>query len=78
MLEPSRFTRTERELKSLAAAVAADDAEALAELVRIAQWLNTELVPATGRAIHEAGYSWAEIAAPLGISRQSAAERFSR
>lgn len=78
MLEPSRITRTERELRSLADTVAGDDPEALAELVRIAHWLNTHLVPQTARRQHEGGYSWAEIAAPLGITRQSAQERFSR
>lgn len=78
MLEPSRISRTERELRSLAATVAADDPEALAELVRLASWITTELVPQAARLQHEHGYSWAEIAAPLGITRQSAHERFTR
>lgn len=78
MLEPSRITRTERELRSLAATVGSDDPEALAELVKLAAWITAELVPQAGRTLHERGYSWAEIAAPLGVSRQSAQERFTR
>jgi hypothetical protein len=43
--------------------------------------LATELDEAIGRAViglREAGYSWAEIAARLGASRQAAQQRWGR
>lgn len=78
MLEPSRISRAERELRSLVRDVAQDDPEALAELVRIAQWLQTEGVAQAAQEQNNRGYSWAHIGRGLGITRQTAHERFGR
>jgi hypothetical protein len=56
--------------------IAAGDVEALADAVALIEELDAAIVHAvTGlRATH--GYSWADIARPLSISRQAAQQRF--
>lgn len=66
----------ERAVKSLARR-AADDPEALAQLARIADVVNSGVRQAA-RSAHDQGYSWAEIAATIGVTRQAAHQRFSR
>lgn len=57
--------------------VAAGDADALADMTGLA----TELDEAISEAVSElrqAGYSWAEIACRLGVTRQAAQQRWGR
>lgn len=76
MLEPERLTRAQRELRALVREVGSNDPEALAELVGLAEWLRHEGLPAAAGEQVARGYSWADVARPLGISRQAAWARF--
>jgi hypothetical protein len=53
------------------------DLDALEGLVEL-EGLVAQAIRDAGAALHDGphSYSWAEIAAPLGITRQAAAERF--
>jgi hypothetical protein len=55
--------------------VAAGDIEALADMVRLAGDLETHIRQAV-IGLRDFGYSWAEIAARLGITRQAAQQRW--
>ena len=73
--EYASFTR--RVIRAHAKRVAAGDIDALADMTGLA----TELDEAIAQAViglREAGYSWAEIAARLGVSRQAAQQRWGR
>ncbi len=64
-----------RVIRAHARRVAAGDVDALAAMTGLA----TELDEAIAQAViglREAGYSWAEIAARLGVSRQAAQQRW--
>lgn len=64
-----------RAIRAYSKRVASGDIEAVAEMAALAGELND----ATGRAVrglHDFGYSWTEIAARLGISRQGARQRW--
>lgn len=78
MLEPARLTRARRELQALLREVGDNDAEAFASLVELADWFQTEGVPATAEHLRTRGYSWNELARPLGVSRQAVRQRFKR
>jgi uncharacterized membrane-anchored protein len=57
--------------------VGAGDVEALADLVR----LSAQVEAATGeaaRSLNRFGYSWAEIGARVGVTRQAAQQRWGR
>jgi hypothetical protein len=54
---------------------AADDPESLRAFVDLSRDLDVAFV-AAARACHDTGYSWADIARPLGITRQAALKRF--
>jgi hypothetical protein len=67
--EYARFIR--RVVRAFARRVAAGDVDALADMTGLA----TELAEAIGHAViglRAAGYSWAEIATRLGVTRQAA------
>ncbi|MBF6483833.1 hypothetical protein IU431_06635 [Nocardia otitidiscaviarum] len=65
-----------RVLVEWAREVALSDPDAFAEMVDIAAEFTDALAP-TARALRKAGgFSWAEIAEPLGISRQAAQQRW--
>ena len=73
--EYARFVR--RVVLAYARRVAAGDVDALADMIRLA----TELDEAIAQAViglRESRYSWAEIAARLGITRQAAQQRWGR
>lgn len=53
------------------------DREMLACMAEMYEYLGISLGDAA-RAAHAHGYSWTEIAAELGITRQAARQRFSR
>lgn len=55
--------------------IAGGDVESLATLVSLSKELD-ESINAAAVALHEAGYSWGEIAARLGVSRQAARQRW--
>ena len=58
--------------------VAGGNLEDLAELVRLRRELD-ETIDFAARSLHDdAGHSWTEIGRVLGITRQSARERFTR
>lgn len=57
---------------------AAADIDSLGELAELAGELDAQLVRAVRRAREDDGYSWAEIGARLGVSRQAAQQRFGR
>ena len=64
-------------MRAYARRVAAGDVDALADMTGLA----TELGEAISQAVmglRGAGYSWAEIAARLGVTRQAAQQRWSR
>jgi ribosomal protein S20 len=71
--EHASFVR--RVIRAHARRVAAGDVDALADMTGLA----TELDKAISQAItglRAAGYSWAEIAARLGVTRQAAQQRW--
>lgn len=87
MLETDeKIPAVRRLVAKLAADVAADDPEALHQLVTLLDELQAMLpgvveqmradTDAQGRP--QRGYSWAEIAHPFGITRDGAAKRFRR
>lgn len=64
-----------RIVRAYARRVAAGDVEALADLVR----LSCDVDTAIGQAViglRDFGYSWSEIAARLGVTRQAAQQRW--
>jgi hypothetical protein len=75
-VENAEFTAFGRRvLRAAGRRVAAGDVEALPALVALA----TELDTAIGHAVtglRAAGYSWAEIATRLGVTRQAAQQRW--
>lgn len=85
---PARRARPERETSEVAAMqarmlramvrrAAAGDLDALGELVRLEALLSLAVHQAAV-ALHDAPglYSWSEIAAELGVTRQAARQRF--
>ncbi len=71
--EYAAFTR--RIIRAYARRVASGDVEALTDMVALSTVLDDAIGDAdTGLRAH--GYSWAEIAARLGISRQAAQQRW--
>jgi hypothetical protein len=66
-----------RVVRAYARRVAGGDVDALADITGLA----TELDEAIGQAViglRKAGYSWAEIAGRLGVTRQAAQQRWGR
>ena len=64
-----------RIIRAHARRIATGDIEALADLVHLSAELDTAIGHAvTGLRAH--GYSWTEIAARLGVTRQAAHQRF--
>jgi hypothetical protein len=71
--EYAAFTR--RIIRAYARRVASGDVEALTDMVGLSTLLDDAISEAvTGLRAH--GYSWAEIAARLGITRQAAQQRW--
>lgn len=72
---PQFVAFTRRILRALARRIAAGDVEALAELVVLVSDVEQATRTAV-RGLREFGYSWSEIAARLGVSRQAAQMRW--
>jgi hypothetical protein len=66
-----------RVLRAYTRRVAAGDIDALADMTGLAAELD-EVISQAVAGLREAGYSWTEIAARLGISRQAAQQRWAR
>ncbi len=71
--EYAAFTR--RMVAAHGRRIAAGDVEGLAELAAVAEHVEHALQVAVA-GLRAAGYSWAEITAPLGISRQAGQQRW--
>lgn len=67
-----------RMLRSYRIRIAEGDIEDLAEFVRLVDHANTLLRLAALDVKEAGGYSWAEVAAPLGITRQAAYQRWGK
>ena len=63
-----------RVIRAYARRVAAGDADALADMTRLATDLDQAISQAV-TGLRKAGYSWAEIAVRLGVTRQAAQQR---
>jgi hypothetical protein len=66
-----------RVIRAHARRVAAGDADALADMTGLATELDAAISQAV-TGLRNAGYSWAEIAARLGVTRQAAQQRWGR
>ncbi len=66
-----------RVLRAYSRRVAAGDADALADMTGLAAELD-EVISQAVTGLRAAGYSWAEIAARLGVTRQAAQQRWDR
>jgi ribosomal protein S20 len=66
-----------RVLQAHARRVAAGDVDALADMTGLAAELD-EAISQAVIGLRETGYSWAEIAARLGVTRQAAQQRWGR
>ena len=73
--EYARFVR--RVMRAYARRVASGDVDALADMTGLATELDEAITQAV-IGLREAGYSWAEIAGRLGVSRQAAQQRWGR
>lgn len=78
MLEPDERKRWERNLRAMLRHASDQDPEGFAEIVQLLDGAVAQLPEAAQRMRELHGYSWTEIAAPLGVTRQSARERFGR
>lgn len=75
-MEPREVDRWQRSLSALLAAGGGDDPEGFAEVVRLLDGARARL-PQAAAQLREQGYSWADIARPLGVTRDAARQRFS-
>ena len=80
MFEVSEVSRFERQVRAMVAA--ADDPESCAVVARILGEAQRGMVVSAAclrarTANGTRGYSWADLAAPLGVSRQAVAKRYS-
>lgn len=66
-----------RIMRALATRLGDADPEDLAEMLELSRTLDAAIGAAV-RGQRAAGFSWAEIAAPLGISRQAAQQRWGK
>jgi hypothetical protein len=71
----ARFVR--RVMRAYARRVANGDVDALADMTGLVTELDEAITQAV-IGLRDAGYSWAEIAARLGVTRQAAQQRWGR
>jgi hypothetical protein len=64
-----------RVLRAYSRRIAAGDIEAIAAMTTLAAQLDTAITEAI-TSLRTAGYSWADIARPLGVTRQAAQQRW--
>ena len=65
----------QRVMRAYARRVASGDVDAVADMTRLATELDEAIGP-TVIGLRDAGYSWAEIAARVGVTRQAAQQRW--
>lgn len=76
--ETSEFAAFARRIvRAYARRVGDGDVEALPELLALSAEVDAAIVKSVA-GLREAGYSWSEIAARLGTTRQAAQQRFGR
>lgn len=75
MLEPSDVKRFTRELNFMLKRAGEDDPEAFAIIVGLVDDARARL-STSAETMREAGYSWQDIARPLGVTRSAAFQRF--
>ena len=73
--EYAAFAR--RILRAFSRRVAAGDVESLAHMINLSEEIDTAIQQAVN-GLRAAGYSWAEIGARLGITRQAAQQHWGR
>jgi hypothetical protein len=73
--EYAAFAR--RILRAYSRRVATGDVESLAPMISLADEINGAIAQAV-TGLRDAGYSWAEIGARLGVTRQAAQQRWGR
>lgn len=78
MWTPEEQTRWVRNMTAMVRSVAANDPEAFASLVELASWLQVEGLSHAYAGLVAQGYSAAEIARPLGVSRQAVHARYAK
>lgn len=66
----------ERMVMAMGRRVASGDIDGLTALARLREAVTVATKSAVTQLRAEHGYSWADVARPLGITRQSAQERF--
>jgi hypothetical protein len=76
MMEPGEVERHRRNIAAMARQ--ADDPEGFAQLVDLAAELAELLTDRAQLLREDDGYSWADLARPLGVTRGAAAQRFGR
>lgn len=84
MIEPDQLRRWKREVQAMIDHASHDDPEGFAEIVHLLDAATSKGLRYAAQRLRETngsgqpGYSWAELARPLGLSKQSVAERFNR
>ena len=78
MLEPQELGRWERNMRAMLRHAADQDPEGLAQLVTLLDQTMAQLPEAVQLMRERHGYSWTEIGNALGVTRQSAWERFGK
>lgn len=79
MFEPDEIRRWERQLAAMLKAASQSDPEGFAAIVRMLDTAQREgLRQACSELRERDGYSWANLAAPLGVTRGAVAQRFGR
>lgn len=76
MIEEKEVQRLRRHLRAITAKC--DDPDALAAITEVLSDDVAEIVAEQARSLHDRGYSWAEIARPLNITRQAAHQRYGK
>lgn len=75
MLEPAATKRFTRELNAMLNRAADEDPEGFAVIVGLLDDARARL-SSSAEKMREAGYSWQDIARPLGVTRSAAYQRF--
>jgi hypothetical protein len=75
MIEPEEEKRWTRNINAMVAA-AGDDADAFAAILALYVMFGRQLHETAIPALRQQGFSWSEIARPLGISKQAAQQRW--
>jgi hypothetical protein len=82
MIDVGQSKRYEREIRAMLRAAGDDDPEGFAQVVKLLDWAVSEGLREAASRLRESdtagvpGYSWAEIASPLGVTRSAAQQRF--